>query len=573
MKLKTTLFTWAVAPLVFAAGCDAGPCENTRSCGDWDAGGNAGQAGNGGATNHGGEVSNGAGTGGRIEPGGGAAAEGGQGGFGQGGANEAGAGGMGGGVACDTSKSPSEEPCLISDLEAVFVAPTGSDKGSGTQAAPFRSVGKAVETAAATGKLIIACNATFEESIALSAGARIYGGFACPTEDAPWTYVPETRTKLAPLNEGPALAIQGVTDAVILEDLEFVAQKASMPGGSSIGALVVSSTNVGLRRSRIQAGDGAAGTDGVPGLAGADGDMPLSDQRGGDAVCGTQAPLTRDGGRWLAPSACGSRGGAGGQAQRGDLGFPGASGTPLLNVVPEGVNNRGVEAPATPANAPGGDGKAGSPGKAGSAGIATADASSFTEKGFTPSAPGGSGGDGFPGQGGGGGAASNALGTCIGASGGAGGMGGCGGKGGTGGEAGGASVALLSWDSKVTLDTCELVASSGGAGGKGGNGGAGGAGKAGAEGGLGFADSTNELGKGGNGGKGGDGGVGGPAAGGNGGPSYALVFHGPIPLKVNATTLATGNGGAGGPGGDSGLLKGAIGNTGRTAEQLAITTP
>jgi hypothetical protein len=472
---------------------------------------------------------------------------------------------------CDAGKSPSDEPCLVSDELAVFVAPTGTDKSAGTRAEPLRSIGKAVELASASGKIVIACNARFDESLSLAAGARIYGGFVCPGEDDAWTYDPKVRTKLAPLVEGPALSVIAVADPIVVEDLEFTSLAATAPGSSSIAAMILESPNVTLRRTRIAAGAGAAGANGANGAVGADGVTPVSDQRGGDAVCGAQAPATRDGGRWLAASACGSRGGAGGQAQRGDLGFSGGSGSPLLNVSPEGVNNGGAPAPATPANAPGGNGNPGSPGKAGASGAATTDQSTFTEKGFTPSMPGGNGANGYPGQGGGGGAASNGVGMCIGASGGAGGMGGCGGKGGGGGAAGGASVALLSWDSKVTLDACELVAGNGGPGGKGGSGGAGGTGKNGADGGLGLSDSTNSLGPGGKGGKGGDGGIGGPGAGGNGGPSYAVVFHGTSPVKLNETTLAPGTGGAAGPGGVSGTTTGANGSAGRSGEQLALS--
>lgn len=573
MKFKTSLVAWLAAPLATIAACDSGPCENTRSCGDYSAGGASGGA--GGDRSYGGQSSASGGRGGAA----GALGDAGAGGVAEpiGGASNAGgaggeAGGAGGAAAvCDVGKSPSEEPCLVSDEQAVFVAPSGTDKSAGTQSAPLRSIAKAVELATASGKIVIACSARFDESLSLTSGARIYGGFACPDEDAAWSYDPTLRTEIAPLVQGPALSVQEVPDPIVIEDVEFSAFAATAPGGSSIAAVVLDSPSVTLRRVRIAAGAAAAGSDGEKGANGADGDTPLSDQRGGDAVCGAQAPLTRDGGRWLAANACGSRGGAGGQAQRGDLGFSGGSGSPLLNVSPEGVNNGGPPAPATPADAPGGNGNQGSPGKAGASGAASLDQSTFTKEGFTPSAAGGNGADGYPGQGGGGGAASNGAGMCIGASGGAGGMGGCGGKAGAGGASGGASVALLSWDSKVTLDACELVAGNGGAGGKGGAGGAGGLGKTGADGGLGLSDSSNSLGAAGKGGKGGDGGMGGPGAGGNGGPSYALVFHGTTPLKLNETTLAPGMGGAGGPGGGSDALHGANGNAGRSAEQLALT--
>jgi hypothetical protein len=64
---------------------------------------------------------------------------------GKGGENAGGSTGSGGGDAgagggasqCDTTKSPRDEGCLVSDDFAVFVSPDGDDKNDGTQAAPL----------------------------------------------------------------------------------------------------------------------------------------------------------------------------------------------------------------------------------------------------------------------------------------------------------------------------------------------------------------------------------------------------------------------------------------------------
>ncbi|HET9930720.1 MAG TPA: hypothetical protein VFQ35_08540, partial [Polyangiaceae bacterium] len=362
MKTYLPFAALTLAPLVAFAACDSGPCENTGSCGDYP-GGAAGTSGTTSTSSGGGN-----GTGGRggTSSGGVTSEAGAAGGPANGGAagggNEAGAGGESGGAGgaggapstCDVTQSPSTEPCLVSDEFAMFVAPTGDDSSSGTQDAPVKSLSRALELATLSGKLVIVCNARFDEQLVLTSGARVYGGFACPTEDTPWLYAPGTRTEVKPVTEGAALIVQGVLDPVVIEDLDFASMTATRAGSSSIGASIVNSPDVTLRRTRITAGSAAAGANGAKGANGPDGDLPLSDQRGGDAVCGAQAPATRDGGRWLAANACGSRGGAGGQAQQGDLGFPGASGTPQINVVPEAVNNGGSAAPATPANAPGG---------------------------------------------------------------------------------------------------------------------------------------------------------------------------------------------------------------------------
>jgi hypothetical protein len=159
----------------------------------------------------------------------------------------------------------------------------------------------------------------------------------------------------------------------------------------------------------------------------------------------------------------------------------------------------------------------------------------FSAQGFTV-ASGANGTDGHTGQGGGGGGASKGNGTnCNGATGAAGGMGGCGGAAGIRGTGGGASVAVLSWNSKLTLDACILLASDGGAGGRGGAAGPGGPGKDGGAGGQ----NNASIGKGGNGGYGGYGGRGGSGSGGTGGPSIALVYSGIAPTLLNKSTLTS----------------------------------
>ena len=448
----------------------------------------------------------------------------------------------------------------MSDAEAVFVAPSGSDAAAGTKAEPLRTLREALEVATSSEKVIIVCNATYEEALQIESGARIYGGYACPEEASPWSYQMGTHAQVQPAERGPALEIRQVASEVIIEDMSMRALDGVEAGESSIAAIIENASEVTLRRVTLEAGNGAAGEDGKAGEDGADGAEVGDAQSGTNATCTDAAP-GQFGGLWPTDAVlCGSSGGVGGAANRGDLsgtGGPGAPGAPLLN-----DNENGGD--GATGSGDGVDGKAGAAGVPGMSGKVAADTSAFTAEGFTPSAPGGDGTDGGPGQGGGGGGASNATGMCIGASGGAGGMGGCGGGFGQGGGGGGASVALLSWDSAVTLDGCTLTARNGGAGGKGGDGGAGGSGKAGAPGGKGLSADA-PIGKGGSGGPGGNGGMGGPGAGGNGGPSYPLVYHGTVPIQKNRVRLEHGVGGAGGPGGKSGTLTAPSGSSAITA--------
>ena len=526
-------------------------CDGTGGQGGGATGGagNGGSGGEGlgGATSTGGTSNEGGSTSGGVEGGE---------------AGMAGASG-GGGDGCDTTLSPGVESCLVSERHAVFVAPTGSEKAAGTRGAPLKTLGEAVELAATSGKIVIACSGTYDEAVSITTGARVYGGFACPDDAVlePWSYQTGTRAVVASA-AGVALEVENVADAVVIEDFEFDALDASKAGESSIAATVANSSNVVLRRVKLVAGNGAAGSDGQNGERGQDGATAGPAQGGTGASCGDAAPPDQDGGLWSSPSRCSSIGGRGGAAYKNGDGAPGASGDPRTNVTPAGLDNGGPKGAvgATPPNSstPGGDGSPGSPGNVGATGTAASAVGAFSASGYAPALSGGDGKPGFPGQGGGGGGASSAAVTsgCIGASGGAGGMGGCGGTGGTGGGSGGASLALLGFDSSITLESCELKASDGGAGGKGGNGGTGGAGKDGADGGL--ATNDGAIKHAGKGGKGGDGGYGGPGAGGSGGPSYALVYHGTRPTYDGATSLEFGKGGKAGPGGTASAVTGTV---------------
>lgn len=48
---------------------------------------------------------------------------------------------------CDTTKSPDDEACLVSDDFAVFVSPDGDDKNEDTEATPLTSLTKAATVA------------------------------------------------------------------------------------------------------------------------------------------------------------------------------------------------------------------------------------------------------------------------------------------------------------------------------------------------------------------------------------------------------------------------------------------
>jgi hypothetical protein len=505
------------------------------------------------------------------------------GGAGAGGADvDAGDGGDGA-PACDETKSPTEATCLVSDKYAVFVS-KGALNGTGSKESPVGTIAAGLAAARTAGlKRVIVCNATYPENVAIAnaqGAVSIYGGFSCPVASnvdagpaGEWTYNAAVHAVVAPLT-GSALTVTGATNKVVISDVDLTAADATVPGTSSIGAIVATSTDVTLLRVKVTAGNGAKGTDvTVAGMVGADGPDPANPKAGEpavsaakDAVCSADA-TTQVGATWANATACNSRGGAGGTAIAGVAasGGNGTAGQPMVNLVDMSIGTGGPGGPVANSMLGGMDGSGGLPGAPGSAASALG---TFSDTGFT-SASGSPGADGYTGQGGGGGGASAGASGCAGASGGVGGMGGCGGLHAAAGTGGGASIALLSWSSGVVLNTVQLVAATGGDGGRGGNGGQGGNGQGGTLGGVGVGPIV----AGGGGGRGGNGGDGGAGSGGTGGPSFALASHGTKPTEIGqitATAVAGGKAGKGGAAATNASVAAADGKVGTAQPRFEI---
>ncbi|HKO50303.1 MAG TPA: hypothetical protein VJV79_21380, partial [Polyangiaceae bacterium] len=420
-----------------AAGCGS-DCNNTGTCGPYippdggggttgDHGGSAGLSGTGGlnGSSSGASGASGAGVGGMDDAGAGA-----------------GAGGGGDREPCDSSKSPSEESCVVDNEYAIFVAPTGHDDASGTKAGPVQTIAKALELAGDT-KIVIACDGTYDEQVNLTSGAKLYGGFACPGKTIPWRYEPGKKALVAPSARGIALSISSGASDVVIEDFEFDAKDGVDPGESSVAAFVNASTRVLLSRVKLVAGKGVDGADGTLTKV----TFPMQSELNGRAASGDT------GGAFnlvTCPAGGTTTGAAGGNGGSGVTG--GGLGMPDLGSGKGGVVGADCSvglgttgASASPKPAASGATKVGS----------------ITAAGWT-GASGVDGASGTPGQGGGGGA-----GAVSGGGGGGGGAGGCGGAGATGGKAGGSSIALLVLNSPLTLTSSELIAADAGKGGSG----------------------------------------------------------------------------------------------------------
>jgi hypothetical protein len=270
---------------------------------------------------------------------------------------------------CDETSTPDVEGCLVDNRYAVFVA-AGSAAGDGTKEAPFGTIGEGVMAAKNRGATrVVVCNATYAEKLSLTqevAGVNLFGGFTCPSDANGWAYTADERPLVNP-TAGTALHVDGVTEAVTLQDIDFKSANATDPGTSSVAAIASGST-VTLKRVAITAGKGANGAKGADGSDVTPTPVTNAEQNGAGASCAMDAPFDAFGGNPPDPSTCGSHGGSGGDGQKIDLpGKPGDPGSPANPAPPEPDEN-GAGGPGAIGSGNAGDGKAGSRGADGIAG-------------------------------------------------------------------------------------------------------------------------------------------------------------------------------------------------------------
>ena len=490
--------------------------------------------------------------------------------------------------ACDPTKDPADEPCVLDNALGVFVASAAGIEGDtdageagaepangdGSMARPYASIAQALENLGGKTRVYV-CNGAYGEQVRLTTAVSVYGGLACTGDagDRVWSYAGESAQVTSP-SPGYALSVEGVdAGSVTLEDLSFTAPSATAAGASSIAALVASSV-VTLRRVTLSAGNGADGEAGADGTQnpnytgfapdggaqmGNSGGLPISGGAGGVNAClqfGSSAG--GDGGLGCSPGPSSPGLGTPGTANpEAPATTAGRDGLPMGTVVPID----GGAAVTVSADDPGADGLAGDGGVAALAQVY----GTLSSSGWTPSA-GGDGANGDPGQGGAG-ATDPLYGRCgtpaQSLGGGGGGAGGCGGSGGQGGGGGGASIALAIVASTVDLKDCVVIT---GAAGTGGAGGAGQDGQAGGPGGdASFGSNPHAPGAAGGNGAGGSGG-----AGGTGGISVGILSTGStITSDMASESTTLGSSGTGGAPGVSGrhptggaLTTGTDGNPG-----------
>src|SRR5260221_13036782 len=161
---------------------------------------------------------------------------------------------------CNSMLAPNESPCLNEKI-ALFVSPNGNDQtaNAGQKSFAFKTIAAALAAVKAGPKRIYLCDdgRGYSEQLSIDAaadatldGVALYGGFDCAT----WSYATTRRTKInappiavvPPSGTPPsstALAVKGVVGGIKLADIELGVGNSILPGGSSIGVVVDTSTN------------------------------------------------------------------------------------------------------------------------------------------------------------------------------------------------------------------------------------------------------------------------------------------------------------------------------------------
>ncbi len=407
---------------------------------------------------------------------------------------------------------------------AVFASAAANGNGNGTAAAPYNSLQKAINLAAATNRRVLACaDADFQEAIILANNVTVLGAFHCASNN--WQFAAGLRARVvAPTSP----AVRAVNVTAVIDSLDITAPDApagAQPAASSIGLFVSGSPALSVVRSIIRSGRGGDGADGTLATLTNAGTINGSLGVGGTSQC------MRDGVAYGTSYAGGAGGDAGtrekicGESRC----MPGKVCPCIWDIQPPGPGAPGGGPLGGAGGQPGGG--AAMSGGSGTNGTNGASAAfvmgGFVQGGsyFVAAADGAVGGDAAPGSGGGGSPGTAATTAHVGASGTGGGAGGCGGLGGGSGRAGGASIAVLVFGSTIVFTSTTIQAGAGGNGGKGSFGGAG---------------TTGGVG----GSVGGNGGSGGAAGNGAGGPSIGLAYTG-IQPALGGAGLNAGAGGSG----------------------------
>jgi hypothetical protein len=433
----------------------------------------------------------------------------------------------------------------------VFVATSGAPNAEGTRAQPLASIQAGLERAKATGKRLYVCSGTYKESVTFQNGTSMTGGFDCV--GTAWTRS-GARSKIESPTS-PALRAIDIATPTRVEGFEVTAPDGTPQNPSSIVLIAERAGGLQFFNTRLIAGVGALGADGVEGIQ-----LTLGAAARGKDATGWERDTSfyprnpgAAGGTGACVGAPGHNGGSGGQGGSG--GVYECQQATAQSFALEWYRECEVgpgggcifhEYPRSDAPTVSGAGAGGSGGQNAKS---AAPIGTLSPAGYVP-ADGAKGADGQPGKGGRGqdGESNNVGSACKpeedgqyfrGFSGAGGGAGGCPGLAGNPGLGGGASIAVMMFASDGMLfERSDLIA------GQGGNGGRGTFGSLPTLGGLAGAPHPYSAAAQQPGGRGGLAGI---STSGAGGPSFAIAHTGGAPKLENGTTTTVGAGGAGVP--------------------------
>jgi len=512
-----------------------------------------------------------------------------------------------------------------SDANALDVATCGlGPSATGGGRFPCKSISYGISRAVATGRAnVLVADGTYEETVTLTAGKNLYGGYRPDT----WArHLSTTMTIVRGNDNNPSrphwphkitINATNITSATVVEGFVIYGEAATEwaegiggYGGNSYAIYVTGSNNqLTIRNNTIYGAAGALGKSRPQAAAGANGGngggreatpsaydaVQTSDGDGTYSECNWSRPNTDPTYQNGGASTCGAAGGHGGgnvcspsyntqtSGQAGQNGSGTGAGTGgaagfdgRIDSVSYGV---GYDCTIPSNHMDGYPGTNGANGANGAGGTGCSGATGSVTSGHWRGSDGGAGSVGSAGGGGGGGGAggggSRGAGPCDegwGGRGGGGGAGGGGGSGANGGAAGGGSFAIFITASVTTAPVIQnniIFLGTGGNGGAGGTGGAGGQGGIGGQGGYaGIPVPLNCGNAGGNGGNGGNGGAGGGGGGGCGGTAIGIGYSGVAP-SMTGNTFSGGTGGQGGAGGPSMGNPGTAGAAGSVANTRA----
>lgn len=451
----------------------------------------------------------------------------------------------------------------------IYLDPAYTGTSDGSKMRPFTTYLAAATAATARGArgIIIGGNPTFTETLVISNGVSVYGGFGVSplfTPDAskrPLWNIPSTALVN---NRLVGASATGVSLATVVTHLEVrtanITANDGARGASNVGFLVMTSPLLTLDDVIIVTGNAANGVDATPGAMGAPGGNALGRTPGAVSCSGVPVTCT------VSSPPAGQQGAECGRGGKDQVNFVPPQGNPGNgnSVVAGGARgvtlydngDCGLDQTLVTAGSPGTNGTAGAAGGPGTPGLRI----TVTSVGGFSGGIGGLGSGGITGTfGSGGGAGGGFQDGCTnapewGGPGGGSGAPGCGGARGLAGGPGGLSIGLLVAGSAgfSVTSSVSVTAGNGGRGGRGGAGGAGGTPGSGESTSAALCPntggSTNWRGKcGGRGGNGGAGGAGGAAGGSAGGDSVGIYcVGGAVPAASNAT-VNVGTPGAAGP--------------------------